>query len=64
MTKSPSPASSEQNSFDRQAAENRTDLKGARFTRFLAEAHSLRRNLALRKKQTLQRKNKTCTHSK
>ncbi|MGN1063121.1 MAG: hypothetical protein ACI4QM_02225 [Alphaproteobacteria bacterium] len=53
-----------QEAFDRQAAENRTDLKGARLARFLAEAHGLRRNLALRKRQTLQRKDKKCMRSK
>lgn len=46
-----------------QTAENRPDLKGVRLERFLAEAANLRRNLALRKKQQAERKEK-CTHSK
>lgn len=39
--------------FDKMATENRTDLSGRRLKRFLDEAHSLRRNLELRKKQQL-----------
>lgn len=47
----------------RQTLENRPDLKGIRLERFLAEAANLRRNLALRKKQQTERKEK-CMHSK
>ena len=47
----------------RQTTENRPDLKGVRLERFLAEAANLRRNLALRKKQQSERKQK-CMHSK
>ena len=46
-----------------QTMENRPDLKGIRLERFLAEATNLRRNLALRKKQQSERKQK-CMHSK
>lgn len=49
--------------LERQTRENRPDLKGTRLERFLAEAANLRRNLALRKQQQAERKNK-CTHSK
>lgn len=37
--------------FDKIATENRTDLSPQRMKRFLEQAHSLRRNLDLRKKQ-------------
>ncbi len=50
--------------LERQTRENRPDLKGTRLDRFLAEATNLRRNLARRKQQQSQRKEKSCTHSK
>lgn len=50
--------------LERQTRENRPDLKGTRLERFLAEATNLRRNLARRKQQQIQRKEKSCTHSK
>lgn len=53
MRKKPPVLNVTQDPFDKAALENRTDLSGRRMKRFLDEAHSLRRNLELRKKQQL-----------